>query len=244
MNVTLSSLETLFDLADTDRSGYIEADEFKRLCEGVITEGDDRLPADIFRELDVDGDGRISRTEFLTGFRRTTRLVLYRRSASGENFVSDEDDADDLDLPPSSSHPQYQTPLAISKQASAFPLPNGRPITNHPNNNDLGMTPTDSQKLAAHNVLPRKPSAPTATASSAMTSQKRDVIANGHASPRPRRKSSLVTGSGGGGGGRLPWLSQESVDEATQNGRIFAAVSWEKFLTSLGLNFYLLSYTR
>ena len=210
MNCSLSTLEKLFDAADTDRSGFVEFDEFCQLCEGVLPTGDIR-PVDIFRELDSDGDGKISRNEFLTGFSRTCRQILFRRTSTGGSFISFNNDDDFLSM------------------RSNDKLTNGAKNTN----DSLGNWKNSNEAVGGWKASDR--STRKSPSSASLNSQNSNGFSSASTnSPKPGRKNQ-----------RLPWMSQESVqDETAQNSRIFAAVSWEKFLASLGLNFYLISYTR
>nr|CAD7605358.1 unnamed protein product [Timema genevievae] len=60
-------LQQLFRACDSSGRGYIGRDEFRELCTGF-----DIPPRDadvIFRDLDHDGDGRVSLDDFAWGFR-------------------------------------------------------------------------------------------------------------------------------------------------------------------------------
>ncbi|MFJ6379967.1 oxygenase MpaB family protein [Kitasatospora sp. NPDC092039] len=62
----LPALRAVFTAADTDGSGFLEFDEYR-----VVFGGERVDPVELshgFRRLDTDGDGRITREEFLAGF--------------------------------------------------------------------------------------------------------------------------------------------------------------------------------
>ena len=58
-------LDRLFQACDLDGSGYIDQDELASICQDLT--GD--VLGDVFKQLDNDGDGRISVEEFVKGYR-------------------------------------------------------------------------------------------------------------------------------------------------------------------------------
>ncbi|CAH1251733.1 RASEF [Branchiostoma lanceolatum] len=66
------SLGQLFQACDLDGSGFLEHGEFEAIC-GEL--GPDELET-VFRELDSDGDGRISAEEFSGGFERVREALM------------------------------------------------------------------------------------------------------------------------------------------------------------------------
>ena len=62
--------EVFFELVDTDRSGKISYEEYRQYL-SIYSGGDDADRAKkAFESLDVDGDGSITRTEFIEGHMR------------------------------------------------------------------------------------------------------------------------------------------------------------------------------
>ena len=64
--VRVATSRRMFDSVDTDKSGFIEADEFQRLCrklDATMSANDIKLAMDV---LDDSGDGKISFEEFST----------------------------------------------------------------------------------------------------------------------------------------------------------------------------------
>ena len=64
----LSECRDAFDLLDADKSGWVEAEELRSALASGVTPAVQSLPVDIlgeiFEQLDVDGDGRVSFPEF------------------------------------------------------------------------------------------------------------------------------------------------------------------------------------
>lgn len=76
----VEELEALFDACDLNLSGFIEKDELEILCADLqLTEEEF---GEIFRALDTDGDGQISKTDFKEGFRSVSGLLLRKKGNS------------------------------------------------------------------------------------------------------------------------------------------------------------------
>ena len=74
----IAQIEELFAACDLDNSGYIEKSELLELCadlELTQVEFDD-----IFRDLDTDGDGKISKADFQSGFASVSTLFSRRKT--------------------------------------------------------------------------------------------------------------------------------------------------------------------
>ena len=68
-----SHLGQLFQDCDLDGSGFIDQHELAAICTELNM---DELE-DVFKELDKDGDGRISVTEFAEGFKSISATLLH-----------------------------------------------------------------------------------------------------------------------------------------------------------------------
>ncbi len=67
-----SSIRQLFEACDLSGSGFIEREELAQVCEDLEEEEFQGL----FEELDLDGDGRISLTDFTTGFQSVSETLM------------------------------------------------------------------------------------------------------------------------------------------------------------------------
>ena len=77
------ALRALFHAADTDHSGHLCADEYRALFAGPHTH-----PAELshgFRQLDTDGDGRITEAEFLHAF--TSYFTAHTDNTAGNQLL-------------------------------------------------------------------------------------------------------------------------------------------------------------
>ena len=85
-----AQLAQLFDACDRRRCGYIEAGELRAICSDELTDSQIR---DVFRRLDRDGDGRVSKDDFCAGFSETVlRRPEWRRRRGGHAESRSDDD--------------------------------------------------------------------------------------------------------------------------------------------------------
>jgi hypothetical protein len=78
-----AGISQLFAACDLDGSGFIEREELRAICNELT--GDEL--SDVFRQLDSDGDGKISIQEFAEGF-QAMRDTLVSLSRDRETFQS------------------------------------------------------------------------------------------------------------------------------------------------------------
>ena len=67
-----SRIDQLFEACDLDGSGFIDEEELKNICADLTTEE----VSEVFQELDKDGDGKISISEFSDGFKGISDTLL------------------------------------------------------------------------------------------------------------------------------------------------------------------------
>ena len=64
-----SQMERMYESLDTDRSNSLDRDELKDLVRLIWDlQGENRATVDLFKKMDDDGDGKLSKTEFCTHF--------------------------------------------------------------------------------------------------------------------------------------------------------------------------------
>lgn len=68
-------IDALFVACDLDGSGYIDRDELALVCSDLTP---DEVGA-VFNQLDIDGDGRISLSEFCAGFQAMSETMANTR---------------------------------------------------------------------------------------------------------------------------------------------------------------------
>jgi len=78
-NTLEEKLEVFFDLCDEDNSGTIDEIELYRVLKLSLTSSDERANLrravkDLFREIDIDGDGEITREEFFLAARKNENV--------------------------------------------------------------------------------------------------------------------------------------------------------------------------
>ena len=69
---TSAQIGTLFKACDLDGSGFIDEQELASICPDLTPEE----IKDVFQELDADGDGQISISEFSDGFKGISETLL------------------------------------------------------------------------------------------------------------------------------------------------------------------------
>lgn len=82
-DVAASGISQLFAACDLDGSGFIEREELRAICNELSGEE----LSDVFRQLDSDGDGKISIAEFAEGF-HAMRDTLVSLSVTKERHQS------------------------------------------------------------------------------------------------------------------------------------------------------------
>ena len=73
----------LFTACDLNGSGFIEREDLLNLCADLDLE--DQELDDVFHELDKNGDGKISVTEFVKGYESVQRMFTRPRKSSGRD---------------------------------------------------------------------------------------------------------------------------------------------------------------
>ena len=74
-------IQQLFAACDLNNSGCIEYDDLKELCADLAIRESELI--DVFRELDINGDGKITITEFTKGFQSVE--TLFTRTRTGRD---------------------------------------------------------------------------------------------------------------------------------------------------------------
>lgn len=72
------NLDELFNACDIRGTGYLEHDDFRTLCR-TMSLGETDF-SEVFEELDRDGDGKISRSDFIQGFSSVQALLQAAQS--------------------------------------------------------------------------------------------------------------------------------------------------------------------
>ena len=67
-------IQQLFAACDLNNSGCIEYDDLKELCADLAIRENELI--DVFRELDINGDGKITISEFTEGFQSVETLFM------------------------------------------------------------------------------------------------------------------------------------------------------------------------
>ncbi|XP_042186656.1 ras and EF-hand domain-containing protein homolog [Oncorhynchus tshawytscha] len=83
MGMNRQSLCSLFHACDVDNSGRIEKDEFFQICSELLVPPTER--EHIFSKLDIDRDGKINLTEFISGFHWISEQV-YREDMENKSW--------------------------------------------------------------------------------------------------------------------------------------------------------------
>ena len=81
-------LEQFFTLCDRNNSGFIEDEDLNELCDELSLDGE--AIKNIFAPLDANGEGRISKDQFISGFAHIQQIFC-----PGEDFIGAETDQSD-----------------------------------------------------------------------------------------------------------------------------------------------------
>ncbi len=75
--ISENNLKYAFDYFDKDHSGFLSKDEIKEVL-GLIDDSDEsnKIVNDIFKEVDLNGDGQISFEEFKIMMENNQKLIL------------------------------------------------------------------------------------------------------------------------------------------------------------------------
>lgn len=80
MSIDTGVLEQIFHACDPNQTGYIEKEELARICAGLELNQEEF--DDIFQDLDLDNDGRISKYDFVAGFTDVCQSFAQKKVSS------------------------------------------------------------------------------------------------------------------------------------------------------------------
>jgi Ca2+-binding EF-hand superfamily protein len=85
---TLKSADAMFELADTDGSGFLSFEEFEYYMKRHTSHSIEMIQ-DVFAMIDKDGDGEVSKEEVRANFFRRRRELMEKTGGSDEAMVDD-----------------------------------------------------------------------------------------------------------------------------------------------------------